>query len=277
MRLLVIGDLHYAQPRAPAPATWTAARDTFYTAFMRTIHAIQADYVVALGDATQHGFVTEWEQMTVAYNVTSRPIRYILGNHDTMHVPKCTLVAVSGQPRTALQETSCAWLLFLDTTQEASSQGWGGVLDASQRALWAHAVAHCGNKPLLVFGHHSVYDTTAYSTFPYLSIEPTTPLDYIFRPPLRGGLYFCGHNHRHSIFQRAPWTFVQTAAVLDAPAVRIVDIDRTAVRIKTLSFANEPWSALAPLVRAGMPAYAYNDDWCGQQTDHQLVLPLAPL
>ena len=76
MRLLVIGDLHYAQPRAHAPATWTAARDTFYTAFMRTIHAMQADYVVALGDATQHGFVTEWEQMTVAYNVTARYARF---------------------------------------------------------------------------------------------------------------------------------------------------------------------------------------------------------
>lgn len=72
MRLLVIGDLHYAQPREHAPAAWTAARDAFYTAFMRTIHVMQADVVVALGDATQHGFVTEWEQMTVAYNVTAR-------------------------------------------------------------------------------------------------------------------------------------------------------------------------------------------------------------
>lgn len=66
--------------------------------------------------------------------------------------------------------------------------------------------------------------TTARSMLEKLSVEPRLEIEAVLMRKQGPAFYFCGHNHIHSIVRRDNWHFIQTAACLDVPAFRIVEL-----------------------------------------------------
>ncbi len=50
------------------------------------------------------------------------------------------------------------------------------------------------------------------------------------------GVYFNGHTHIDSIVKQHNWTFVQLAACLDVPAIRLIDVSENDINIAAMDF-----------------------------------------
>ncbi|WP_171651906.1 metallophosphoesterase family protein [Paenibacillus foliorum] len=126
----------------------------------------------------------------------------MLGNHDAYLLPKAEIMALTGQQRYHAIENEEAMLIFLDTSKEMNRSDWGGEMDA-ERLEWLKAqLDKSGNKPVFIFAHHPVYDTTTHSTMEKMSIDPQIDMLDVLNRKEGHGFYFCGHNHMNSIVQK---------------------------------------------------------------------------
>ena len=112
-------------------------------------------------------------------------------------------------------ETDEAYLLFLETAREQEDpDNWGGWISKEQLVWLEKEIEKSGDKLLLIFAHHPVYDTTFRSNFSMLSIEPKIDVWSVLRKKKGKGIYVNGHNHVDSIVGSENWTFIQIAAVI---------------------------------------------------------------
>ncbi|UJF33624.1 metallophosphoesterase family protein [Paenibacillus hexagrammi] len=96
-----------------------------------------------------------------------------------------------------------------------------------------------GDKPAFVFAHHPVHATTSRSTLDKLSIHPDIDMMAVLKAKKGPGFYFCGHNHANSIALQNGWHFIQTAACLDIPAFRVVELQNGQVSISLVELNDE--------------------------------------
>ena len=98
-----------------------------------------------------------------------------------------------------------------------------------------------GDKTVILFGHHPIYDTTFRSNYNKLSIDPEMDVYSVLKNKKGNAIYVCGHNHYDSIVQKDNWTFVQIGAVLDNPSVRIFDIEEDKVTISAQTILDDSY------------------------------------
>lgn len=69
------------------------------------------------------------------------------------------------------------------------------------------------------------------------------------------GMYFCGHNHTHSIHGKRNWHYIQTGNPLDCRNFRFVTFSDAKVAVETLDFDLSAPSLLADFetVRHNIP------------------------
>lgn len=271
MRLILMGDLHYPYLEQSNDQL-LEARERFYSQFLQKFLEIEADWHISLGDLTNQGVAEEIEYVFSHISESNRSFRHVLGNHDTYSLPKDQILAITGQPRYNAIETEEALLVFLDTTKEMDWEHWGGDMDAKQLEWLEKQVRRSGSKPLLIFGHHPVYNTTTRSEGENLSIDPYIDMRFILEQKEGLGLYFNGHNHVHSIVQQDQWHFIQTAACLDQPCFRLVEIDAEEVRIQLIPVVDRDILNSAPAIYEEMPYFRHTPDAQGEETDRSYTI-----
>lgn len=233
MKLMVLGDFHYSC-MAEGTEEMRVARDYAYARMLDDFFRNEADYYISLGDFTNEGLPQEFEELYAHIGDRGSRFVHVLGNHDTYSIPKADILAITGQKRYHAINTPDAMLIFLDTTKEMNKEDWGGEIDTMQLEWLREMLRLSGDKPAFVFAHHPVYGTTARSTLDKLSVHPSIDLKSVLNTKRGEGFYFCGHNHKHSIVRQDRWHYIQTAACLDIPAFRTVEVQDGKVRIGLL-------------------------------------------
>lgn len=269
LKLALIGDLHFPFVEEPSEQ-FIEARKRFFDGFLQQFLSVEADWHISLGDLTNLGRQDELEYVFGLIKQSSkRSFCHVLGNHDTYSMPKKEILAITGQPRYQAIDREEAVLLFLDTTKEMDYEIWGGEMETEQLEWLEEQILRSGSKPVLVFAHHPVYNTTSRSRLENLSIDPAIDVFSILQKKEGLGFYFCGHNHVHSIVQQEQWHFIQTAACLDQPGFRLVEVDEQGINIKMIDVDDEQLTQHAPAVYGEMNHFRYTPDAQGEKKDQE--------
>ena len=178
------------------------------------IEAVEPDMVVVKGDLTNAGTLAEYQRFLDFYGTAfGDRLHHIRGNHDAYHAQD---IRCENRRRIDLPGVVLA---TIDTVRPGSS---GGTVRDEDLA-WLDALAQSATDPVLVFGHHHIWDpATSYRSDDYFGIQPDESEKFIAlvarRPAIRG--YFAGHTHRNRVryFPQTgdvPW--VEVGCVKDFP------------------------------------------------------------
>lgn len=170
--------------------------------------------VVAKGDLTSHGTLAEYQRFREVYEPAfGERLVTVRGNHESYHH-----LDVAADP---FQERSLPGVIaaVLDTSRDGRTNG---NLTAAQLE-WLDELASRADRPVLVFGHHPVWDPSTEqrsdSTFGLLP-SATEGLVAVFARRARLVGYFAGHTHRNRVVHMAECPgvpFAEVACVKDYP------------------------------------------------------------
>jgi len=276
MRLVVMGDFHYSRMEQGSDEM-KAARDLAYEIMMNAFLETDGDIHISLGDLTHEGYPEEFQYVCNRVQESDRHFVHVLGNHDTYSIPKADILAITGQQRYSAIDTEEALLLFLDSTKEMNKSDWGGEMDEEQLQWLQAQLEQSGDKPVFVFAHHPVYGTTARSTMEKLSIHPDIDMNEALGAKQGSAFYFCGHNHENSIVRQNGWHFIQTAACLDIPAFRIVELKDGVVTIGLVTIDHTELTEHIACFNTNMPGFGPHSDARGMEKDWNLEVNLLEL
>ncbi|RAV17904.1 metallophosphoesterase family protein [Paenibacillus contaminans] len=269
MRFVLMGDFHYSRMEN-GTEEMLDARDNAYTVMLDAFLNMDADYHISLGDLTHEGYPEELGSVFQKIGAGGRSFIHVLGNHDAYSIPKAEILAITGQQRYRAIHTDEASLIFLDTTKEMNREDWGGEMDAEQLEWLQIQLDQSGEKPAFVFAHHPVYGTTARSTMEKLSIHPDIDMKAVLHRKKGPGFFFCGHNHVNSIVRQENWHYVQTAACLDIPAYRTVELENGKVKIGLVLLEEADLAEHIALFHTKMPGFAPTPEAHGEDSDRNL-------
>lgn len=177
------------------------------------ILALGPDAVVAKGDLTSAGTEEELARFLDVYGALGERLHYVRGNHDAAI---SDTLAATGPFAVELPGVTLA---VLDTARLGR---YNGYLSAEQLG-WLDALAAEADRPVLVFGHHNVWNLRSDHRNPgYFGLNPDDTealVDVIARREAIVG-YFAGHTHRNRVrrfeeARRVP--LVEVACVKDYP------------------------------------------------------------
>jgi len=227
MRLVILGDFHYSdlkeKDRIKEKEVFDI-RDKYYEEIIASFLNTKGDYHIALGDLTNFGNKEELKYVCGAMKNNGVNFIHVIGNHDSYNSSKKEILNETKQERYFSIDENDKKLIFIDSSLETNYECWGGSIDEEQLKWLESEILDAKEKTVLIFSHHPVYDTTAQSKEENLYIQEIEELDRILSLHKGRGVFFCGHNHVNSICRRENWHFVQTAAILDINAFRVVDI-----------------------------------------------------
>ncbi|RCW51958.1 metallophosphoesterase family protein [Paenibacillus prosopidis] len=273
MKLVLMGDLHYHEIDKSIPGL-REARTAFYHTLLGRFLDMDADLHISLGDLTNFGSTLELQEVYELLQREDRTFIHVLGNHDLYWQTRREVLEITGQQRYHAIDTETAMLVFLDTAKEMDFEDWGGWLDDEQLQWLEGMVKASGTKPLLVFGHHPVYNTTARSEKEKGSIHPSIDMWRILNRKVGIGVYFNGHTHVDSIVAQNNWTFVQLSACLDQHGFRIVELTEEELRISAVDITDEEVLDNAPMLHQHMVHFTHNPNARGTDADREHVVPL---
>jgi predicted phosphodiesterase len=211
----VCGMIHTATEEELGPWVRSAPGEDPYPVTMNRaavaeIEALGPDAVIAKGDLTCVGSEEEYQLFLATYARFGDRLHHVRGNHDAMLDPT---LAVEGSPYAI--ELGGATLAVVDTVRPTAA---GGRLTREQLG-WLDETAAATTGPVLVFGHHQIWDLHAPARpDDYFGIDPDSSEAFAAIVQRRENIagYFCGHTHRHRI-RRFPEArdvpFVEVGAV----------------------------------------------------------------
>lgn len=266
MRCVFLGDLHYSDYPDRAHAD---ARDRLFADWFQQVGEVGADFVFAVGDTTNLGSMTEMQGLQAIVNASGLPFVRVTGNHDCYSLSKLALAPFflgdrDSHSRDSLYtyfDVGSTRFVLTDTARDRDYEDYGGFVAAEQVQWLAETLADFEQQEHLqhaiVMGHHPLRDTTRRSTELMLHIANSSEVQTAFATLHRTtGLYFCGHNHNHSIHTRDNWHYIQTGNPLDCRSFRLVTLSEAGVQVDTLDFdlSDPSLAADFDLVRHNIPA-----------------------
>jgi 3',5'-cyclic-AMP phosphodiesterase len=175
---------------------------------------LAAEAVIVKGDLTNLGTDEEYEAFLAAYGALGESMHHVRGNHDAMLDPT---IAAGEAPYTV--ELPGVTLAVVDTVVPGIDTG---QLTAHQ-VSWLDETAGSVTTPVLVFGHHHIWNIEASDRSPtYFGMNPDDSdalAGVVARHENIAG-YFAGHTHRNRVrkFERTgPVPFVEVACTKDYP------------------------------------------------------------
>ncbi|GIP34615.1 metallophosphoesterase [Paenibacillus sp. J2TS4] len=275
MKLALLGDLHYPRLHHGTPEL-IRIRDRFYSGMLRQFALSRADVYISLGDLTNEGVPEELSGIMELWKDCSpgNKLVHVIGNHDAYSLPKSEIRTYTRQERYYSVDTDEAVLLIVDTAREMNPRDWGGFLDSEQLDWLDAKIIESASKPVLVFAHHPVYDTTSRSTQDKLSVHPKVDIWSILKKKKGYGFYFNGHNHQNSICRRDQWHFIQTAACLDIPGYRLVEIKDGLIQIQLVRLIDDQMLEQAESLGLQMVYFHPMTEALGQSRDWNLTISL---
>jgi len=190
--------------------------ETMAVAAAAEMAARHVDVVIAKGDLTGRGAAAE---LATCLDIFEAPfgdrMHWTNGNHDVCGVSE---LPPKGRPATELVKVAGARLAMLDTAVPART---GGRVTDEQLAWLDGLAADQGDAtPVLVFGHHPLFDHAAFTVGIDAADSDRLIELFVRRPALVG--YFAGHSHRNLV-RRLPQTgdvpWAEIGATKDFPGV----------------------------------------------------------
>lgn len=257
MRIAFIGDLHYPSMIGHNEKV-TEARDAFYAKFLHTFFEINADYYVSIGDLTNFGKEDELREVYEIIRKYDKPFIHTFGNHDLYGVSRDEVLNISNNEQNISIATDPVNIISLETARDHDHEDYSGYLSNKQLQWLEAEIAKSEEKPMIIFAHHPVYNTTANSNFPYLSIQPEIPIFDVLRSKKGYGIYINGHNHKDSIETIDNWSFVQANAVLDDQSIRVLEINDNAISIQSLNVTSPELKSMAQIIGSNINHFQLN-------------------
>ncbi|ALC83535.1 MULTISPECIES: metallophosphoesterase family protein [Bacillus] len=276
MKVVLMGDLHYPEIEDSVSDVLNA-RAAFYQMFIDRFLEIDADLHVSIGDLTNFGHATELQEIYKLLRRKERNFYHALGNHDLYAQTREEVLTITGQPRYHSIVTDEAVFAFLDTAKEMDFEDWGGHIDDEQLQWFENVVKDSGSKPLLVFAHHPIYNTTKNSDKEKGSIHPSIDMWRILDQKEGVGVYLNGHTHCDSIVNQKNWTFVQTSAVLDQHAFRLIEIEKDEIVISSLDITDQDIIDNAPIIYNHINHFTHSPAARGEEADRECRISLLPV
>lgn len=178
------------------------------------MQALAPDVVVVKGDLTDAGRENEFEDFLDAYGALAPRMQWVRGNHDVKTDPQFA----AGYAPYDVRVDGVA-LAVVDTAIPGTDRG---ELNAGQVA-WLDELAGSTSGPVLVFGHHHVWNLAAdHRSGTYFGINPddSEALAAVVAKHENIVGYFAGHTHRNRV-RRFPTArnvpFVEIACTKDYP------------------------------------------------------------
>lgn len=213
---------------------------------------LDPDAVIVKGDLTDTGRPEEYDAFLSVYGELGPRMRHVRGNHDAMRDPT---MARQDAPYTV--ELRGVTLAVLDTTLPGAV---GGVLPAEQVG-WLDDVAAMVPGPLLVFGHHPVWNIEAArvdSNYAIARDDSLALVDVIARRENIAG-YFAGHTHTNHVVRLGgarAIPMVEVACTKDYPGAwaeyRVYEGGYTQVMRRVTDDAAFAWSERARTMIQGI-------------------------
>jgi len=236
MKIALIGDLHYPSKNGvtkPMAERTLQARDEFFPSFLNQFFSEQADFHIALGDLTNFGQADEYKEVYQLIRQYDSNFVHVIGNHDLYQMGYDAVQEFTKQKRYDVMEIDGAIYVRLCTARELSPANYGGSLDEAQLE-WLEKIIHqSGTKPIIVFAHHPIVDTTKFSNRDMYSIDPAIDMWSILSQKKGNGFYMNGHTHVNDIIKKEQWNFCQCCAVMDFPSIRILTIEAGRISFST--------------------------------------------
>lgn len=163
------------------------------TAAVAEIEAFAPEAVIAKGDLTCVGSEDEYGAFLATYARFGDRLHHVRGNHDAMIDPT---LGLEGAPYAV--EIGGATLAVIDTVRPTFA---GGQITHGQLG-WLEETARATTGPVLVFGHHQIWDLhAAERPTDYFGVDPDSSEAFasvVGRCENVVG-YFAGHTHRHRV------------------------------------------------------------------------------
>jgi 3',5'-cyclic-AMP phosphodiesterase len=271
LRIAFIGDLHYPSMVGKNNEV-KEARNEFYTRFLHSFFETKADYYVSLGDLTNFGKEDELQEVYGIIQNYDKPFIHTLGNHDLYGILREDVLKISNSEQNISIETDQVILISLETARDHNHEDHSGYLSNDQLEWLEDVIVKSEEKLVVIFAHHPVYNTTANSNFPYLSIVPEVPILNVLRKKKGNGIYVNGHNHKDSIETIDNWTFVQANAVLDDQSVRLLEIDENEISIRSIHVGNPELEGLAQVIGSNINHFQLNPLGVGTTPNREKVI-----
>ncbi|MFT8321072.1 MAG: metallophosphoesterase family protein [Bacillus sp. (in: firmicutes)] len=276
MKIVIMGDLHYPAIDESVPGL-VDARANFYQIFIERFLEIDADLHVSLGDLTNFGLTLELEGVYELLRKRDRNFFHVLGNHDLYGQTRREVLAITKQARYHSITTDAAVFAFLDTAKEMDFEDWGGWIDEEQLNWFEEVVWTSGSKPLVVFAHHPVYNTTKNSETEKGSIHPSIDMWKILEQKTGIGIYVNGHTHVDSIVHQKNWTFVQTSACLDQHAFRVIEMEKEDIHISSIDIEDKELVDNAPIIYNNIKHFSHSPNARGTDSERHCRISLLPV
>lgn len=236
MKIALIGDLHYPSKNGvtkPMEQKILQARDEFFPYFLNQFFSEQADFHIALGDLTNFGKADEYKEVYQFIRQYDSNFVHVIGNHDLYQMGYDAVHDFTKQKPYDFMEKDGVVYVRLATARELSPDNYGGSLDDEQ-LLWLDQIIHqSGTKPVIIFAHHPLVDTTKFSNREMYSIDPAINMWSILSQKKGNGFYLNGHTHVNDIIKKEQWNFCQCCAVMDFPSIRILTIEAGRISFST--------------------------------------------
>lgn len=211
----VCGMIHDATEEEIGPWVRSAPDEDPYPVIMNDaaaaeIEAFGPDALIAKGDLTCVGSEEEYGAFLATYGRFGDRLHHVRGNHDAMLDPT---LALEGAPYAV--EIGGATLAVIDTVRPTFA---GGQITPEQLG-WLEETARATTGPVLVFGHHQIWDVHAPERpTDYFGVDPDSSEAFVAVVGRCENIvgYFAGHTHRHRV-RRFPESrmvpFVEVGAV----------------------------------------------------------------
>ena len=217
------------------------------------MRALDPDAVVVKGDLTNAGDEGEFEAFLDAYGSLGPRMQWVRGNHDVMTDPH---FADGYAPYSV--NVDGVTLAVVDTVVPGTDRG---QLTAEQIG-WLDELAGSLTRPVLVFGHHHLWNLDAdHRSGTYFGINPTDSEALAAVVKRRENIvgYFAGHTHRNRV-RRFPAArdvpFVEIACTKDYPGAwaeyRVYEGGFTQVVRRAAAPAAMAWSEKTRVMFAGL-------------------------
>jgi predicted phosphodiesterase len=188
--------------------------ETMNRAVVAEIRSLDPDAVVVKGDLTSVGSEAEYAAFLAAYGTLGDRMHHVRGNHDAMQDPT---MSIEDAPYAV--DVDGATLAVLDTVNPGTD---GGQLPHDQ-VQWLDDLASERAGPVLVFGHHYLWDLRSDTRNPHtfgITPDDSEALAAVVARHENIVGYFAGHTHRNRIrryddVRNVP--FVEVACTKDFP------------------------------------------------------------
>lgn len=170
-------------------------------------------------------------------NKYNKQFYQVLGNHDLYLSDRNEAKKYISFVEDQVLSYSEIDIFLLETARVKDPLNYGGYVSDAQLKKLREFLNQSGDKPVMVIGHHPVYDTTFGSNVDMWSIDADSPIMEVLLTKTTGPAFFvCGHNHADNIIGKNNWQFIQLGAVLDYTSMRIFEITDKTCEIRDINF-----------------------------------------